>query len=172
MGIEIDTITFGGDGYIYGARSGPGRRTLYKFDPATAAQTVVGDTGVDSIVGLTSPISTLSVSIDIKPGSDENCFNQNGRGVIPVAVLGGLGFEVSDIDVTTLAFGGLEVRLRGNSNPMCSLEDVNGDGEWDLVCQFEDDSSLWAPGDGEATLSGALLDGTEIEGTDSICIVP
>jgi hypothetical protein len=55
---------------------------------------------------------------------------------------------------------------------MCSLDDVNVDGEWDLVCQFEDDSSLWEQGDGEATLTGQLLDSAEFEGTDSICIVP
>ena len=30
----------------------------------------------------------------------------------------------------------------------------------------------WVPGHAEATLTGELIDGTPIEGTDSICIVP
>jgi hypothetical protein len=112
------------------------------------------------------------VTIDIKPGSDTNCFNINGHGVIPVAVLSSASFDAADIDVTTLSFGGLDVRVRGNKGPLCSLEDVNDDGLNDLVCQFQDNPEYWDVGEDEATLSGALLDGTEIEGTDSICIVP
>ena len=42
----------------------------------------------------------------------------------------------------------------------------------DLVCHFEDDSANWLPGYGEATLTGSLLDGTEFEGTDTICVSP
>jgi hypothetical protein len=41
-----------------------------------------------------------------------------------------------------------------------------------VVCHFEDDSVNWLPGDGEATLTGTLLDGTEFEGTDTICVSP
>ena len=32
------------------------------------------------------------VEIDIKPGSDPNCFNNNGHGVIPVAILSSNNF--------------------------------------------------------------------------------
>ena len=112
------------------------------------------------------------VTIDIKPGSDPNCFNINGHGVIPVAVLGDAAFDVATIDVSTLSFGGLDVRVRGNKGPMCNLDDVNLDGFYDLVCQFEDIPDYWEPGEDDATLTGTLLDGTSIEGTDSICIVP
>jgi hypothetical protein len=112
------------------------------------------------------------VKIDVKPGSEENCFNQNGHGLIPVAILGNPAFDVSYIALETLGFGGLEVRVRGNNSPMCSLSDVNDDGMWDLVCQFADDPDLWSPGDGEARLSGELADGTRFEGTDSICVLP
>jgi hypothetical protein len=41
-----------------------------------------------------------------------------------------------------------------------------------MVCHFEDDPVNWTAGDSTATLTGSLLDGTAIEGTDSICIVP
>ena len=63
----------------------------------------------------------------------------------------------------------------------CSIEDVSGDfaypegapdGYDDLVCQFEDDASLWIEGEAEATLAGSLLDGTPFAGTDTINIVP
>jgi hypothetical protein len=114
----------------------------------------------------------LEVEIDIKPGSDPNCININGHGVIPVAILGSDVLDVSMVDQSTLSFGGLEVRLRGNRGPLCGLDDVNQDGYYDLVCHFEDNTSNWSPGVGEATLSGELLDDTPLEGTGSICVVP
>ena len=114
-------------------------------------------------------------AIDIKPGSDPNCFNINGRGVIPVAILGSESLEVDSVDQTTLRFSGLDVRVRGNGNPSCGMEDTNADGYTDLVCHFEDDDpDSWSLGSASAALSGKLLGGagTPISGTDSICIVP
>jgi len=112
------------------------------------------------------------VTIDIKPGSDPNCFNLNGHGVIPVSILGNGTFDVSNVDQSSLSFGGLNVRVRGNKGPFCGSEDTNNDGFLDLVCHFQNDASNWEPGNGHATLTGMLLDGTDIEGTDSICVVP
>ena len=115
----------------------------------------------------------LTIEIDIKPSSEPNCFNINGHGVIPVAILGSATFFVTDIDLDSLYFGGLSVRVRGNKGPLCHLDYSNADDELDLVCQFEDDATNWRPGDGDATLTGTLLDGTtKFEGTDSICVVP
>ena len=116
-------------------------------------------------------LSTVAIAIDIKPGSDPNCFNINGSGVIPVAMLGSADFDVLEIDTLTLFFAGLEVRIRGKKGPLCHGEDTNGDGFLDLVCQFEDDASIWTPdSSSEATLAGTLFDGTQFEGTDSICV--
>jgi hypothetical protein len=112
------------------------------------------------------------VEIDIKPGSEPNCFNINGRGVIPVAILGSPDLDIAYVDQGTLKFGGLDVGIRGNGFPMCGAEDVDGDGYVDLVCQFEDDTGAWAPGGEEASLTGELLDGSAIKGTDSICLKP
>ena len=117
-------------------------------------------------------ISNFIVGIDIKPGSEPNCFNVNGHGVIPVAILGSDVFDVTNIDNSTLLFGELEVRIRGKKGPLCSLQYSNSDTYLDLVCHFEDDADNWDPGDGEAILTGKLYDQTEFEGTDSICIVP
>ena len=114
----------------------------------------------------------MTVLIDIKPGSDPNCFNINGHGVIPVAILGSAEFDVNEVDPLSLSFDGLEVRLRGQRGPLCSLEDSNGDGFTDLVCHFEDDASYWAEGETIGTITGQLFDGTAIEGADSICVVP
>lgn len=117
-------------------------------------------------------VASREVDIDIKPGSDPNCFNSNGHGVIPVAILGKLDFDVSQIDTASLYFGGLEVRVRGNKGPLCSMEDMDDDGITDLVCHFEDDATSWSTGESVAELEGLLIDGTKITGSGSICIVP
>jgi len=124
----------------------------------------------------------LTVDIDIKPGSYPNALNSDGHGVIPVAILGSETFDVTQIDVSTLSFAGLAVRVKGKGTPQCSVEDVSGDfsegpegapdGYPDLVCHFVDDPDAWTPGDGEATVTGNLLDGTPIEGSDTINVVP
>ena len=120
----------------------------------------------------------MQVAIDIKPGSDPNCFNLNGQGVIPVAILGGADSDVNSINTdpnanNALSFNGLAVRVRGNKGPLCSIEYSNEDAFPDMVCHFEDDPQQWLSGvEGNATLTGELLDGTLIEGSDSICIVP
>ena len=128
---------------------------------------------INSESGFDYQLDEVTIAIDIKPGSDPNCFNANGHGVIPVAILGSSTFDVTLVDLSTLSFGGLEVRVRGNKGPLCNFEDSDGDTILDLVCHFEDDSTNWAPGDGDATITGTLLDGiTEFEGTDTICVVP
>jgi len=111
--------------------------------------------------------------IDIKPGSDPNCLNNDGHGVIPVAILGSEGFDVAQIDPATIVLEGLAVKAVGKSNKLLAhIEDVNDDGYDDLVVQIEDTDQVFETGDGVATLTGNLYEGTPIEGTDSICIVP
>ncbi len=122
---------------------------------------------------ITTASSATEVDIDIKPGSDPNCFNVNGHGVIPVAILGSDTFDANSIDSSTLLFGGLAVRVRGKKGPLCGLEYSNEDSYLDLVCHFEDDADAWEPvSESEASLEGELLDGTAFTGTDSICVVP
>lgn len=112
------------------------------------------------------------VVIDIKPGSDPNCFNPDGHGVIPVAIMGSASFDVTRIDPGSLEFGGLAVRVRGNRGPLCDVDYVNADGQPDLVCHFEDETDGWTEGSDSATLTGRLDDGSAFRGSDSICIRP
>jgi hypothetical protein len=129
-------------------------------------------------------VAVRQIGIDIKPGSYPNCFNVNGSGVIPVAILGSADFDVTQIDLDTLWFGGLEVRVNGKK-PQCSFEDVSGDfslspegapdGYLDLVCHFVDDAGSWSSGGTTATLGGCLLGEfgvTRFAGVDEICIRP
>jgi hypothetical protein len=115
----------------------------------------------------------IEVDVDIKPGSDPNCFNSDGHGVIPVAILGSTDFDVSQIDPATVTLEDLAIRAVGKSNKLLAhIEDVNDDGFDDLVVQIEDVDGAFQPGEGSATVTGNLYDGTPIEGSDSICIRP
>lgn len=98
------------------------------------------------------------VTIDIKPGSDPAC-----NGAIPVAILGSDTLDVTQIDPSTLAFEGLEIREKGNGALSCGIEDVNFDGYDDFSCRYQN-------GITEGTVTGELLDGTPIEGTDIFCV--
>ena len=143
-------------------------------DPGSEPPPVILEVG-GAVVPIEPGEALLQVDIDIKPGSDPNCFNINGKGVIPVAVLGSPTFDVEDINRDSLSFGGLLVRIQGNELPSCGLKDTNADGFDDLVCHFEDKtSSNWTVANGTATLSGKLSGegGLLFSGTDPICIVP
>lgn len=111
--------------------------------------------------------------VDIKPGSDPSCVNINDEGVVPAAILGNPGFDVTRVVPESLALAGLPVRIKGNLLPQCGLEDVDEDGWIDLVCHFDDQSQSFALNpDGTASLTGMLRDGTQFDVPSDICLRP
>ena len=67
---------------------------------------------------------------------------------------------------------GQDIRVVGKGNLQAYVEDSNLDGLNDLVVQIEDTDGTYSTGDTIAELNGVTYDGTNIYGTDSICIVP
>ena len=114
----------------------------------------------------------ISIAIDIKPGSDPNCFNNNGLGVVPVAILGSSSFDATQIDAGSVSLDGQAVKAAGKSNKLLAhTEDVNGDGYMDLVVQIQDTDGTYQTGETSAVLKGKTNGGQDIQGTDTICIV-
>lgn len=81
-----------------------------------------------------------------------------------MAVLGADSLDLTQIDPSTLSFEGLDIRVRGNGLPSCSIKDVNRDGYSDLLCQYQDATTV-------GIHTGKLLDGTRIDGLDTICVI-
>jgi hypothetical protein len=116
------------------------------------------------------PDPVLQVAVDIKPGSGRNPLNVRARGVVPVAVLGSDVLDVRDIDPATLA-------LEGCAPRRVVVEALDDSGYEDLVMhvpvrQLAEVLGDVARGDVvELTLTGALYDGTPIEGRDTVLVL-
>ena len=116
----------------------------------------------------------IPVDIDIKPGSDSssiNCNNENG--VIPVAILTTADFDATTADHTTVTFeGASETHVdKKSGGPRRHEEDVDSDGDTDLVLHFrlgETDLTCSSTG---GILIGETFDGQPIEGTDAVRMV-
>ena len=48
------------------------------------------------------PTSAIPISIDIKPDSDRNSINPKSKGVVPVAVLGSMEFDATQVNLSTV----------------------------------------------------------------------
>ncbi len=128
-------------------------------------------------------IETIEIGIDIKPFDESTPINLWANGVIPVAVFTTESFDAASVDVST-------VTLAGASVDHYAFEDVDGDGDLDLIMHFrlqdtallqeyhdivmadlEDDGIL----DGnrkeyDLTLTGLTTDGLSFEGTETVDI--
>ncbi len=119
-------------------------------------------------IGFALEMVLKRVSIDVKPSSSLNPINPSSSGTTPVALLSALDFDAPNlVDRSSLTFGGTGSET---SLVFCSPgpEDVNGDALADLICHFDNQRTGFVAGDTVGILRGHLLDGTLIEGTDSV----
>jgi VCBS repeat-containing protein len=117
---------FGTDSFVYQVSDGQGGT-----DTATVTLTV-------------NPV--IDAVIDVKPGNENNRVKLHAAGVLPVAILSTstADGEVEDFDAATLAALHMECFEFGDArtgyarvNPLRStLEDVDGDGDLDLLLHF------------------------------------
>lgn len=132
---------------------------------------VAGDAFFDNI-RLT--VLALPVDIDIKPGSDPNSINcNNANGVISVAILTTADFDATTVDHTTVTFEGASQTHveRRTGEARRHEEDVDGNGDTDLVLHFRLRDTSLACDSTEGRLMGDTFDGQAIEGTDAVRMV-
>ncbi|HEY5646443.1 MAG TPA: hypothetical protein VIS76_10900 [Pseudomonadales bacterium] len=134
----------------------------------------VAEVGADLAAVLPDEEPTILIGIDIKPALSEdaeeppvgaNTLSINKRGTIAVALLGGDGFDVSWVDVTTVLFNGVAPLHEFETSDevqayLDHIRDVNEDGLDDLVLHFDGGAvlaeeepgtqCLWITGDTDA----------------------
>ena len=84
---------------------------------------------------------------------------------IPVAILTTDTFDATTVDPTTVLFGATGTET---APVHAALEDVDGDGDTDMILHFNTQDTDIVCGDTSASLTGETVSGQEIEGSDSI----
>jgi len=109
--------------------------------------------------------SLTIIGIDAKPGSQPNSINPRSLGLVAVAILTSDEFDALLIDPDTVRFGPAGAP-RVHTQP--HVEDVDYDGDMDLLFHFRTQETGIQCGDTEATLTGETWDGASVSGTDSV----
>ena len=111
-----------------------------RFAVALAAA-FVGLLAVTSLAQATHPHGAdIDINIDIKPFSHPNSVNPNSSGVVPVALFGSTGFDVTEINLSTVCFvQHTETSCLPGSyatDSSIGTQFVNGDAYPDVVLHF------------------------------------
>jgi hypothetical protein len=164
-----DEIANTDDLYI-GART-PGDTITYKgmLDEIAIYNRILTEDEIKQAANGWLPEVITIVAIDINPGSYPNSINLGSRGVIPVAILSTKDFDATKVDPLSVKFGpagATEVHKKGH------IEDVDKDGDLDMVLHFNTQDTGIKAGDTEVSLTGKTIDGKSIKGIDAIVTVP
>jgi hypothetical protein len=115
------------------------------------------------------------VGISIKFGSVRIPIRLSSKGVVPVAILTQGTFDATTVDPLRVCFGSAgspatrdctEAHGRGH------IQDVDSDGDLDLVLHFETRETGIQPGDTQACLAAATFGGAQIAGCDGVTPLP
>lgn len=161
---SLEGIEVAFDGDLLVSQLSLGRLTRVSPDGSSSSVFFSGLSAPDQFAVVNSTV----VVVDIKPGSDPNSINLRSRGVIPVAVLTTDHFDATTVDPTSVQFGpaaATEDHSRGH------IEDVDGDGDGDMVLHFRIQETGIEPDATEACLTGDTTQGTPIKGCDAVKIV-
>lgn len=147
------------------------------------------DTGATIMLG--TEAADLEVKIDVKPGSDPAIINLSSSGLVPVAVLSDGTFDATGVLPGSVQFAGASVAVSQSGKYMAHVEDIDEDGDDDIVFQFQTKELKLEDGVAEAVLkltgqlagqatgpsvrslqsTGQINDGKPISGTEKVYIL-
>ena len=110
---------------------------------------------------------TQIVAIDIMPAKKSYYPNENEKGLIPVVIFGSTYLDVKNIEISSLNFERLAVKIEGGTDYLARVDHVNNDKYPDLIVIFEADDTFLSNGFSDATLKGNLSNGTIISGKNN-----
>lgn len=116
-------------------------------------------------------ISSIPVTIDIRPGETPNTINLKSNGQISVAIYSSAAIDVTRADPSTITMAGASVAKNPQGLFLTSIADLNGDGLPDLQVQFNTQNLQLSTTDTQATLTGRTTDGRNFRGSDSIVVI-
>jgi hypothetical protein len=119
-------------------------------------------------------------TFDIKPGSCPNPINLNNHGLIPVAILGNAGFDVTTIDTTDWENAGWRPTIEDVGTPffgplvsIMSCNEFGPDGFDDIILKIPSSAfvipSICLADDGQGAILGVTItleDGTQFNAFD------
>jgi hypothetical protein len=108
---------------------------------------------------------TPELAIDIRPGSDTNVVNLKSKGLVPVAVLTTDDFDAATVDPET-------VLLAGAAPVRWTMDDVDGDGDEDMLLHFKTQELELSEDSTEAKLTAQLIGSSTSQSTDETSNTP
>jgi hypothetical protein len=166
--VPIKVATLGGSAPLSNnCQFVPGNTGLYM--PDTQSYRDADQDGDRSICGLALSYFVV-VDIDIKPGGDPNSINCTvPKQIVPVAILTTADFDATAVDHATVTFeGASETHVQNRTGePQRHEEDVDGDGDIDLLLHFRLGDTYLTCTSAEGVVTGGTFDGMPITGTDA-----
>jgi len=121
-----------------------------------------------------TPEPVHPVNIEISPFGTGNRLQSGSHQRVLVAILGADDFDVTRIDVQSLAFGPAGApfvpNTRSEAAPLPAIRDFDGDGHLDLIARFDVSETGLEPTDAQACLSGEFIDGQPFAGCDEVSV--
>lgn len=146
------------------------RRTLLRGGAGVAAAALA----LPALSGTAAAHFPRELSVDVRPGSDENPINPDSHGVVTVAVLATDSFDPTT-EAVRYRFGAPDAVASGGGARQVGVEfrDVDGDGHEDAVLRFRTDETGFDEGDEEGELRWDRDESREhgLSGRDAVRVV-
>ena len=117
--------------------------------------------------------SPLQVQVGVYPGASLRTLPQEAARALPVVIFSSATFNAANVNPATLTLAAPKSALAGaNGKSACHMEDVNQDGQADIVCTMQTNSTQAKPGLSQVTLEGLTFDGASFRGQFSLQLIP
>lgn len=127
-----------------------------------------------ALTGASFCTTTIAATVDVRPGTALAPVNTKSKGVVPVAVLTDEALDASTVDAASVCFGDDPADPAqsdcSESHDAGHLEDVDADGDLDLLLHFDTEELGLDAGDAEACLAAVTTDGASLAGCDAVSV--